>query len=72
MPTYNGHKNYAHWNVSLWLHNDESLYRLMQDCLRRTRNRDEAAYCILNALSTDRTPDGVKWTFAAVRAALKG
>ena len=26
---YNGHKNWNHWNVSLWLYNDEAMYREM-------------------------------------------
>lgn len=30
MP-YNGHKNWNHWNVSLWINNDESIYRMARN-----------------------------------------
>lgn len=30
LQTYNGHKTKAHWNVSLWMLNDELLYQTMQ------------------------------------------
>jgi hypothetical protein len=36
LPEYNGWKNYATWNVMLWLNNDEPSYRAMQDFARTT------------------------------------
>ena len=84
MPTYNGHKNHAHWNVSLWLSNDEGLYNLCRDAVRECRTLDDAAECILDSLRSmpygerhvegtgKGTPDGVMWTKTAIRAALSG
>lgn len=69
MSTYNGHKSYNAWNVSLWLSNDEGLYRLACDCIRRTKSRSEAVDKLMNYLP-DSTPDGVKFTKTNVRLAL--
>lgn len=45
---FNGHKNWNHWNVSLWINNDEGLYRLAMNCIASTNNRDEAAERMLS------------------------
>lgn len=73
MATYNGHKNYNHWNVSLWLGNDEGLYNLARDWVRRCKTRNEAARNIvedLASLGIEKTPDGAPYSFSAVRAAI--
>lgn len=71
MATYNGHKNWNHWNVSLWINNDEGLYRLAKDCIRRTSNRDEAARMMLDALDAARTPDGAPYSVSAIKSAMR-
>lgn len=70
--SYNGHKNWNHWNVSLWIGNDEGLYR--RAChLMRFYSRNSAAHRLLEELGPDaKTPDGAPYTFTTVRAALRG
>lgn len=79
MAKYNGHKNWNHWNVSLWINNDESLYRTAQnyaiECRRYAGGGlDAAAKAIVsylvNECGTNRTPDGALYTVSAVRAAI--
>lgn len=73
MATYNGHKNWNHWNVSLWINNDEGLYRLAKDCIRRASNRREAANEFTAYLyPTTKTPDGATYSQSAVIAAMRG
>lgn len=68
---YNGHKNWNHWNVSLWINNDEGLYVLAKDCIRRTANRCAAAHLMLECLDQT-TPDGAPYSVSAIRAAMVG
>jgi hypothetical protein len=68
---YYGHKNWAHWSVSLWLYNDEKLYNLMLDAVRYTKTKAEATEYLLSVLPYA-TPDGARYSRAAVRAALVG
>lgn len=70
--TYNGHPNWAQWNVSLWIGNDEGLYRLALDCIRRSKTKDAAARLFIDEVGTDKTPDGARYSFTAVRHALVG
>ena len=72
MATYNGHKNYNYWNVSLWIHNDERYYKLAQSCVKMG-NKTQAAELFVFALKMQdmpMTPDGVKWNVSNVKAAM--
>jgi protocatechuate 3,4-dioxygenase beta subunit len=75
MATYNGHKNWNHWNVSLWIANDGGLYALACSFVKTSRSRKEAARDMLAALrgmGTLATPDGARYTVTTIRAALRG
>lgn len=75
MSKFNGHKNWVHWNVSLWINNDEQMYRHAAILCRRY-TRLEAAKKMLECLhdwfGVTHTPDGAKYSVSAVRAALVG
>lgn len=74
---YNGHKNYNHWNVSLWINNDEGLYALAMKYIRAyPRQKDIAAQVMLehlhNVCKTTTTPDGAPYSKSSIRAAIVG
>ena len=72
---YNGHKNYNHWNVALWINNDYGLYCLARDLIKELKNRDKATEALLNDLhgvGIYDTPDHVRYTKTAIRAAMVG
>ena len=72
--TYNGFKNWTQWNVSLWVNNDEALYRMA--CAHCRRNsRAEAARAMLaelHEIGITETPDGARYSVSALRAAFVG
>jgi len=70
MAQYQGHKNWNHWNVSLWIANDEGLYNLAREAVRRNKTKDKAARYMLDALP-EKTPDGAPYSISSVRAALR-
>ena len=71
MTRYNGHKNWTYWNVSLWIGNDEGLYRLARRCVRISPNRTQAAKRFLECVDgIAATPDGAVYTMPNVRAAM--
>ena len=86
MSKYNGHKNWNHWNVSLWINNDERLYRHALECINTAKGytaagalrvygihksgRDLAACLMMQSLPTA-TPDGAPYTITTIRAAMR-
>ena len=74
MAKYNGHKNWAHWNVSLWINADEFLYRQAR-YYARTFKRKDAAHAFLATLKESgmaETPDGAKYSVSAILGAMRG
>jgi len=74
MAKYNGHKNWNHWNVSLWVNNDEGLYSEAKRCAALT-NRKKAAENFLESLRSmgiTHTPDGAPYSKTTIRAAMVG
>jgi len=76
MPSkpYNGHKNWNHWNVSLWINNDEGLYNFARDCVRNcSGTKAKAAQNFVDemlAAGVTKTLDGAPYSVSAVRAAM--
>lgn len=72
--SYNGYRNWTQWNVSLWINNDEGLYRVAR-LLVRMHGKQDAARRMLRDLNDNgvyETPDGAKYSATAIRAALVG
>jgi len=75
MAEYYGHPSRAAWNVSLWINNDEGLYNLARESIRRTKTRRQAAEYMLRELKDcgiERTPDGYKYTITNIINAMVG
>ena len=76
MSKYNGHKNWNHWNVSLWINNDEGLYSIAKNCVRcYPKAREAAARHMLARLADEgltHTPDGAPYSISSIRAAMVG
>jgi hypothetical protein len=74
MATYNGHKNWNYWNVSLWINNDEGLYNFARDHVRNcSGTKQQAARNFVDTLASEgitKTPDGAPYSVSAVRAAM--
>ena len=71
MTEYQGHKNKTHWNVALCVGNDEPLYREAVRLYRSTGNAGAAARLLMRDLPK-KTPDGYRYSHAALRAAIVG
>lgn len=76
MKEFNGFRSWNAWNVSLWLNNDEGLYRVMLDCLEvAAGNKRKAARFVLNTLrdwGLTQTPDGGRYNVTAIMGAMEG
>lgn len=75
---YNGHKDKGHWNIALWIGNEEPIYRFAMACIHQAKNertsqygwQSRAAHKFCAIYGGERTPDGFIYTRARVKAAL--
>jgi hypothetical protein len=61
--TYNGWKNRQTWNVSLWLNNDEGVYREAVSFMNKHPQSKHPYSLFIRASGRAdyQTPDGIKW-----------
>lgn len=68
--TYNGHRSWNAWNVSLWINNDEGLYRRAYELAQR-HGAAKAARVLASELKGEKTPDGGKYNLTCIREAIR-
>ena len=66
--TYNGWKNYETWNVTLWIGNEESMYRQVLGLVNSKVTQWSDVASVLTTLFGDKTPDGVAWNDPTIDA----
>ena len=61
--TYEGWKNYDTWNVSLWINNDEPMYRKAVGFMKDNPDRDNPyiGFLLNNYMTHLVTPDAIEW-----------
>lgn len=69
MAAYQGHRSWNAWNVSLWINNDEALYRWALE-LAREHGIKKAAKIMAQDLEGQRTPDGARYNVTCIREAI--
>ena len=73
MKSYNGHRSWNAWNVSLWINNDEALYTAGRRWVEMCKgNIGKAAGFLLREIGEGtRTPDGAVYNRLAIKLALE-
>lgn len=70
MATYNGHRSWNAWNVSLWINNEEWLYSRAVELAQRY-GIARGARKLAAELDGERTPDGARYNLTCVREAMR-
>ena len=69
LKSYNGHRSWNAWNVSLWINNDEDIYRLAYNWVQKF-GVGIATKLLLDTLP-DQTPDGAQYNRLSIRLAVE-
>lgn len=71
---YQGHESWNAWNVSLWISNEEPLYRAAIEAIRKSKGARGATMRFLheNGLEGTKTPDGATYSWRSTYLAIKG
>jgi len=70
MTPYQGHRSWNAWNVSLYINNEEPLYRRALE-LARKHGVAKAANLMAKELKGQRTPDGGQYNRLTIYEAIK-
>ena len=70
MPEYQGHRSWNAWNVSLYINNEEPLYRRALE-LARKHGEAKAAVILARELEGEKTPDGARYNLTCIREAIR-
>jgi len=83
MKTFNGHRSWNAWNISLWMNNDEMTYSAVCSTIARFRKAkpnakpDKLAGLVTrslfhNGVVAGKTPDGAVYNRISVKAVVSG
>lgn len=70
MQSYNGHRNWNAWNVSLWIYNEENTYKYARDLVKKYGVK-KATKLLIRDYLPPKTPDGATYNNLCVKLALE-
>lgn len=70
MTTYNGHRSWNAWNVSLWLYNDEATYHHAVN-LAKKHGKQKATRILVREFAGEKTPDGASYNAKCIAEAMR-
>lgn len=70
MAKFNGYTSWNAWNVSLWINNDETLYRVAYDTVK-TYGYNRGLRILVEMLEGDKTPDGAVFNRTGIKQAIQ-
>ena len=74
MKSYQGHRSWNAWNVTLWINNDENLYRFALKCIEKGKRNGGIERAVKEFMLDvgETTPDGAVYNRLSVKLALQG